>query len=262
MRPAAAQIQNWFHQGILGALAVAALVEILVPNYSEKLDAALLVLAAVASLSALARQLPLQNVLLAAAITALIGGAAHGLSARTGIPFGPFFFNENAGPKLFDCLPWALPLLWIVALFNSRGVARLALRPWRKTKNYGWWLIGLTAALAVGFDLALEPVAAHVKHFWLWEPTKIRATWYGASPLNFLGWAVVALLILAFTTPSLIKKQPGGPSAPDFAPLALWLGALLLFAVGAAAAGLWPAVLLDALIAGAATFFALRGAKW
>jgi uncharacterized membrane protein len=162
---------------------------------------------------------------------------------------------------LFDCLPWTLPLVWIVALFNSRGVARLALRPWRKTTNYGWWLIGSTAVLAVGFDLALEPVA-HVKHLWLWQPTKLHHTWFGASPLNFLGWAVVALFILAFSTPSLIKKQPTGPSTPDFVPLAVWLGAMIVFAAIAAEAGLWLAPLVAMLFAGAATVLAIRGAQW
>ena len=181
---------------------------------------------------------------------------------RSTLPFGPFIFNETAGAKLFDCIPWTVPLLWIVAIFNSRGVARLGLRPWRKTKNYGWWLIGLTAVLTVVFDLALEPVAARVKHFWLWQPTKLHITWHGASPLNFLGWAFVSLLILAFITPSLIKKQPGSSGAPDFMPFGLWLGAMTLFAASSAMAGLWPAVIVDAVLAGAATVFAIRGAKW
>ncbi len=262
MSLSAAKIQNGLHWTIFAALGVTALVEIFAPHFSESLAALLLVLAFLASLTALARQLPWQNVLLAAGITALIGGAAHGLSARTSIPFGPVTFNENAGEKLFESIPWIMPLLWIVAMFNSRGVARLALRPWRKTSNYGWWLIGLTAALAVGFDVALEPVAAHVNHFWLWQPTKIHATWYGASPLNFLGWAFVSLFILAFSTPSLIKKQPSGPSTPDFAPFGLWLGAIVLLGIVSAEAGLWLAVFADAVLAGTATFFAIRGAKW
>jgi uncharacterized membrane protein len=257
----AVKIQNGFHWIILAALGVTALAEILAPNFSDNLDALLLFLAGLASLTTLARQLPLQNVLLAAAITALIGGVAHGLSARLGIPFGPLFFNENAGTKIFEAVPWTLPLWWIVALFNSRGVVRLALRPWRKTTNYGWWLIGLTAALAVGFDLALEPFA-HVKHLWLWQPTKLHVTWFGASPLNSLGWAFIALFILAFTTPSLIKKQPGGPSKPDYMPLVLWLMVIAVFAVNGALAGLWLAVIVDVILAGAATFFAIRGARW
>jgi len=89
-------------------------------------------------------------------------------------------------------------------------VGRLILRPWRKVKNYGFWLIGLTALLAVAFDLALEPFAWHVKHFWLWQPTRLSVTWQGTTLLNFIGWAFVSLLILAFATPSLIRKQPGG----------------------------------------------------
>ena len=262
MRLTAATIQNGCHWTMLAALGVTAGLVIRTPASSENLNAALFVLAFLTSLTALARQLPWQNVLLAAGITALIGGAAHGLSARTSIPFGPLIFNETAGQKVFDCIPWTLPLLWIVALFNSRGVARLALRPWRKTTNYGWWLMGLTAVLALAFDLAIEPVAAHVKHYWLWSPTKSPVAWYGASPANFLGWVFVSLLILAFSTPSLIKKKPGGPSKPDFAPLGLWLGIIVLCAVISAQAKLWPAVAVDAVLASVATVFAIRGAKW
>jgi hypothetical protein len=153
-------------------------------------------------------------------------------------------------------------MLWIVAVFNARGMARLILRPWRKVKNYGFWLIGLTAVLAVAFDVALEPFAWHVKHFWLWQPTKIAVTWQGTTLLNFFGWLFISVLILAFATPSLIKKQPGNPSQPDLHPLAVWLGAFILFAAGAAGAGLWWPAGVDAAIAGVTTVFAVRGAKW
>ena len=43
---------------------------------------------------------------------ALIGGAAHGLSARTGLPFGPLSFGEQSGPQLFNTVPWTVP--WTV----------------------------------------------------------------------------------------------------------------------------------------------------
>jgi uncharacterized membrane protein len=171
-------------------------------------------------------------------------------------------FNPDSGEKIFYFVPWTILLLWIIVVFNARGLARLILRPWRKVKNYGFWLIGLTAALVMAFDFALEPFATHVKHFWLWQPTKISVTWFGASPLSFLGWGFVSLLILAFATPSLIKKQPGRPSTPDFHPFALWLAALLWFAVGSARAGLWWPVGADVLIAAVTTVFAVRGAKW
>jgi hypothetical protein len=66
---------------------------------------------------------------------------------------------------------------------------------------------------------------------------KFRLTWQGATLLNFLGWAFVSLLILAFASPSLIRKQPGSSKAPDFHPLILWLGAAVLFATGSGRRG-------------------------
>jgi uncharacterized membrane protein len=234
-------------------------------NLAEKSnwpDALLLLLAAAGSVTALARQLPLQNVLSATLVIALMGGAAHALNAESRIPFGPLVFGADIGPKLFKNLPWAMPLLWVVAVLNSRGVARLVLRPWRKMKTYGYWLIGITAALVALFDLALEPFASHVKHYWLWTPTKFPLAWFGAPLVNFLAWVFVTLLMLAFVTPTLIKKQPGPRSVPDYHPLAVWLGGILLFAVATALNGLWAATAADAAIGIVTAVFAIRGGRW
>jgi uncharacterized membrane protein len=256
--------QQACHWVLTGALAIVFAAEFVLPAYWAELDIALLLLAVAASITALNRQVPLQNVLLATAITAFIGAVAHGLSSHPGlaIPFGPIFFHETAGVEIFNSVPWTIPLLWVVALFNSRGTARVILRPWRKTKSYGYWLIGLTAVLVMAFDFALEPFAVIANRFWSWPPTKIPVTWYGASPLNFIGWAFVALLILAFATPTLIKKKPGSRTPLDLNPLGIWLGALILFTVGCARAALWPAVVADAVIAVVTLSFAIRGARW
>src|SRR5438046_2828856 len=114
------------------------------------------------SLVSLSRQLPGQNVLLAAAIIALIGSAAHWVGAVTGIPFGPFEYTDTAGPKFFSTLPWALPFIWIIAILNSRGVARLVLRPWRKTRAYGLWIMGLSSTLSLLLNFGLEPFASRI----------------------------------------------------------------------------------------------------
>jgi uncharacterized membrane protein len=112
-------------------LGVAFIVEILAPRFSPDFVAATIALAALASVAALNRQLPLQNVLPAALIAALIGGVAHGLSGNPniGIPFGPLLFNPESGEKIFYFVPWTIPLLWIIVVFNARGLARLILRP-------------------------------------------------------------------------------------------------------------------------------------
>jgi hypothetical protein len=255
-------LRRYFFWMLNALLGVACLVELCAPNWLSWIDAAVIVLAAAVSITALNRQLPLQNILPAALITAAIGGLAHAFSARTSIPLGPVVFNSSAGGKLFNILPWTVPLIWVTAIFTARGVGRLILRPWRKVKIYGYWLIALTAVLAVAFAVALEPFAWHVKHLWLWQPTKLAVNWHGASLLNFLGWGCVTLFVMFFITPFLIRKQPGSSSAPDYHPLCLWLSALLVFAVGSATAGLWSAVVVDAVIAGTTIFFAVRGARW
>ena len=224
--------------------------------------AVLLVLAVVCTIAALARHLPLQNILLAACFIGLVGGAADWLDWKTGIPFGAFTPGQNTRPKLFHALPWAMPVFWVLAILNSRGVARLILRPWRKLHAYGFWLIGVTTVLTVLFDLALDPFASQVKHYWFWEPTKFSLSWHGAPLVSFLGWAVVTLLILAFVTPMLINKHPVHQRPPDFQPLGVWLGGILLFGAGSATLGSWSAVALDGIIGVVVAVLAVRGARW
>ncbi len=225
-------------------------------------DGLLVVLTTATVVASLTRELPGQNVMLASTIIAFIAGATQSLGALTAIPFGPYTYTEHIGQQLFYPLPWAVPLMWIVVILTSRGVARLALRPWRKTQTYGFRLIGFTTLLVVLLDAGLEPFATSVKHYWLWSPTKLRLDWYSAPWVNFLGWAVTTLLILAFATPSLINKKPRPQPPPEYAPLLVWLLLNFLLATGAAVYHLWPAVGVIALGSLLVTVFALRGARW
>jgi uncharacterized membrane protein len=224
-------------------------------------DGLLLVFAAAATLASLTAQLPGQNVILASMIIAIMSGAIASLGALTGIPFGPYAYTPNIGQLLFYPLPWAVPVLWLIAILNSRGVARLILRPWRKSRTYGFRVIGLTVLLVALFAFCLEPFATVVKHYWVWSPTKLPLNWYGAPVVNFLGWAVSALLILAFVTPSLINKQPV-KHPPDYYPLMIWGGVSLTFLVGTATRHLWPAASVTLAQMILVTVFALRGAWW
>ena len=230
------------------------------PGWSEAL---IVFLAALATVVSLSRQLPMQNVLLASVIIAVVGSVSHCLGAATGIPYGPFTYATDAGPRFLNLLAWPMPLIWIIAVLNSRGVARLILRPWRKLRAYGFWLIGITVVLTVLFDAALEPFASPVKHYWFWQRTRLPLTWGGAPITNFLGWFLTTLLIMAFVTPVLIDKRARPMQrAPDYHPLIAWLLALILFATGAALHQLWLPVgfcVVSGLVVGV---FAMRGARW
>lgn len=219
----------------------------------------LVLLAAATTLASLARQLPAQNVMLAAFTIAFLGGAIHTVGALSGVPFGSFVYTRNIGQTLFDPLPWALPLIWVIVVLNARGVSRLILRPWRKTRNFGFWLMGTTTLLVALFDLALEPFVS-LHDYWLWTSPGTSLTWYSAPWINFLGWGVSAILVLAFATPSLINKRPGEVPV-DYHSLLVW--ALLHLFLGSAALlhRLWPAVIYIGVSTALVTLLALRGAK-
>ena len=205
-------------------------------------DGSLLVLAAGTTLAALSRRLPAQNVILAAVVIGIAGGGAESLGAAAGVPFGPLVYHpENIGRLMFDLLPWSVPLIWVTVILNARGVARLMLRRYRAKSYYGFWVMGLTVLLVVVFELSFEPYATALKEYWSWKPTRIHSDWYTTPWSNFLGWAVVAGLILLFVTPALINKSPI-KYPPSYEPLIVWevIGILLL--TGIVHSRLWGAV--------------------
>jgi len=205
-------------------------------------DGLLVVLAAATTVASLSRQLPAQNVMLASAIIVFIAGVVNTVGGLSGVPFGPCHYTKRIGQTLFEPLPWAVPIVWLIAILNARGVGRLILRPWRASRNYGFWLMGMTVLLVVLFDFALEPFATEVKHFWEWGPSHARLFWYTAPWVNFVGWAVTASLILAFATPSLINKKPV-KHPPDYHPLVVWVLLNALFITGAVNRQLWSVVI-------------------
>jgi putative membrane protein len=237
------------------------LLRVELPPEGRWVEALLPVLATATTLLALGRRLPLQNVLMAAALIAGISSSIAAVGTVSGVPFGPFVYSDALGEALFGVVPWTVPLLWVVLIVNGRGVARLVMRPWRKTNYYGFWVIGLTCLLAVMFDLGFEPFAARVKHYWLWQTGNSVFTWHTAPWVNFLGWFVTALGILAFTIPWLINKQPIKQPI-DYHPLVVWLLLNLWVATGNATEQLWLAAG-TALIGNAVVaVYAIRGARW
>ncbi len=223
----------------------------------------LVLLAAVATTSlSMVSSLPVQNVITVSALIAFLASVVEIINAKTGVPFGSRTCTEAIGPRLFGVLPWSLPLLWMVVILNSRGVARLILRPWRKTGKYGLWVIGLTAALTALFDFNFEPFAARVGRFWIWSASSALPTWQGAPLTSFTGWLVVTVLILAFTTPWLINKSLSRSSTADFRPLIVWMVLNLLPPAACAVQHLWFAAMVAVSLSSVIIVFAIRGGRW
>ena len=215
---------------------------IMLPADGLWVEGLLPVTAVATTLVGLRRTLPLQNVL---AISVLIAGFAYAvtwLCVRTGLPFGPIAFLDAEANPLLGTVPWWIPALWLVLIINARGVARLMLYRWRTSRNYGLWVIGVTCALVVVFDLGLEPFAIHTKHYWLWTAGKSPWgwDWYGAPLSNFLAWLICALLLVLATFVWSINKRPV-PVVPDYHPLAIWFLLTAWMTTGNLVEGRWAA---------------------
>jgi uncharacterized membrane protein len=231
------------------------------PAEGRGLEAMLPLTAAATTLLALGRRLPFQNVLTAGVMISGLSAGIIAVGALSGVPFGPVVYSEAFGGPLFGAVPWPLPLLWVALIISGRGVARLIMRPWRKTNYYGYWVIGLTGWMLVLFDLGFEPFAVLVKDWWVWLSSQTTLSWHSAPWINFLGWFVAAVSILAVTIPWLINKLPVKQPV-DYHPLIVWLLLNVWVATGNALGELWWAVAVA--LAGnlVVAVYAVRGARW
>src|SRR5690349_12348931 len=127
---------SWYSVLLLAGLCVLALVL----HHSGRqligtsgLNPVILLLALLATYLALTREVPLQNVISAAAIIGFISWVLLSL--------GQGSINRSAST-------WRFVVLAVIAILNSRGIARLALMQWRQRPNYGIWLLVLTVLIS------------------------------------------------------------------------------------------------------------------
>ena len=115
----AGQVQAWFGPTGAGPLAAGLL---------RVSDAVWMLLAAVTVyLHAVASE-GLPTARRQAATVLLASTAFEWIGTRTGLPFGPYEYTENFGPRIGGVVPMAIPLAWLVVVLCGRNLA-LRLRP-------------------------------------------------------------------------------------------------------------------------------------
>jgi putative membrane protein len=109
------------------------------------------------------------------------------LGTFTGLPFGPYGYGSQLGPKVLDLVPVVIPLSWFFMLYASYGVAyRL---------GGGFLRVAVIASLGlVAWDVLMDPTMSAVFPFWSWH---VGGIYYGMPLINWFGWFVTGLLIAA-----------------------------------------------------------------
>ena len=131
--------------------------------------------------------------------------AVEAVGVRTGLPFGSYAYDGGLGPTVLR-VPLVVPLAWAMFGYPALVVGRLLGHAWLA----GAW------ALA-SWDLFLDPQMVHAGH-WHFAAGGVPVT-------NYLGWALVALVLMAVLVR--LPWRDGGFGVPVALFLWTWLGSTL-----------------------------------
>jgi len=125
-----------------------------------------------------------------------IGFTMEAIGTSTGAIFGPYTYGTLLGPQILG-VPIAVPLCWFAVVYLAHCLANLMLTGQAAAYNRGIGtsvaLVFLTAMLATGFDVAIDPVMSGPNvGAWTWTD---GGAFFGVPFKNFQGWLVTAVLI-------------------------------------------------------------------
>jgi len=123
----------------------------------------------------------------------IIGGASE-LIGTTGwatvggipLPFGAYEYTSWLGPKLAGHVPYFIPPSWFAMSIVSLDLAR-------RLSTGRWGAIGLGTLFMVLWDVSLDPAMSLAFPFWSYG---VEGFFFGMPLSNWIGWAVVTLIIL------------------------------------------------------------------
>ena len=174
----------------------------------------------------------------------------------TGWPFGNYEYTNYLGYKVLDRVPYSIPLSWFYMGFASYLLGRALVQ------RFGWprptlssLLVG--AGLLTVWDLVLDPAMAHENvavKFWIWDQT---GPYFGMPLINFLGWGATGLIFMAVAR-LLWRSDIDTRTIPIFVPFAIYVLNTIWAMILAADVGLWPAILLAAVLGLVPAFLAFQ----
>jgi len=139
-----------------------------------------------------------RRALIAGLLIIVLSYLVETLGVNSGFPFGAYRYTGILLPTLPGGAPFAVMFAWVLIILGAYG--------WIQTcRRFTGILVAVAGALlATLLDLAIEPVATHVVHYWQWlVPGAIN--YYGVPLINFVAWFLVALALVVLTSHLLVK---------------------------------------------------------
>ncbi|MHB1907420.1 MAG: carotenoid biosynthesis protein [Nitrososphaerales archaeon] len=126
-------------------------------------------------------------------ITFFVGYAVEILGTSTGFPFGKYYYGNFLGEMAFG-VPIVVPFVWFVIAYLTFS---MTFGKYGKIDRRSLaLLLSLAAFGAVAWDLLVDPMFS-TYGYWIWEISPSTPALSGVPLTNFIGWFVVAFLMLA-----------------------------------------------------------------
>ncbi len=134
-------------------------------------------------------------------VTTVGGLAVEALGVRTGMPFGAYDYSGALGPKLAG-VPLVIPLAWTWMAWPAWLASVRLARP-------GVGRIALAGVALAAWDVFLDPQMV-TEGYWSWsDPTPALPGVPGVPVGNYLGWLLVAVLMMALLRPAADRLSAG-----------------------------------------------------
>jgi uncharacterized membrane protein len=139
------------------------------------------------------------------------GLVAEAVGLATGLPFGPYVYTGTLGPEILG-VPVIVPLAWAMMAWPALVVGRaLAVR--------GGPVVAIGTFALASWDVFLDPQMVAAGH-WSWlAPSPSLPLVPGVPLTNYVGWLVVAALVIA----GLHRVLGPGPVSAPATGLYLWV---------------------------------------
>jgi len=130
-------------------------------------------------------------------LTTMIGYAAEVLGTNVGIPFGKYSYSDVLGERVLG-VPIVVPVVWFVIAYICLSMMRTRKKAGRGDRQIILTTI-ITAFGVVAWDFLIDPMFSSQSYgYWTWSSHQLIPTTLSGVPLtNFLGWFVVAMIMVS-----------------------------------------------------------------
>ena len=149
-----------------------------------------------------------------------IGLTAEAIGVRTGVPFGRYAYADALGPQVLD-VPLIVPLAWVMMSYPCLLLGRRLGRGRRP-------LVALSGGLTLAaWDLFLDPQMVAAGR-WVWaDPVPALPGVPGIPVTNFVGWLLVAVVMLAVLDATLSRDDGADATVPAALLAWTWIGSTI-----------------------------------